>query len=304
MLKIQISFPYSVNRIPDYVTNRKKGKRLLRQILFKTMKKILFIIVAALGFIGIQAQDRNFARTYQTTVLPKGAIDLEFWHTSRMGHSGQFFHAQDQRMEVEFGLGKNWQTAFYFNRYQQRYSTTSDGTITSNEIGFSNEWKVKLSDPVANKLGLALYGEWGIKGGDELELESKLILDKVFGKHLLAFNGVYELEKEFKWKDGNIHSGGYEMPVELDFAYMYKLDKKLGIGFEIRNNNGIAKGEGWEYSALFGGPTINFRSNRWFVIANYQPQWGNLHKTAIVPGNKVLDDRERTEARILIGISL
>jgi len=135
------------------------------------MRKLILITVAIYGIMSAQAQDRNFARTYQTNVLPKGAIDLEFWHTSRLGHSSQFFHAQDQRLEIEFGLGKNWQTAFYLNRYQQRYSISSDGTITSNEIGFSNEWKVKLSDPVANKLGLSLYGEWGVKGGDELELE-------------------------------------------------------------------------------------------------------------------------------------
>jgi len=268
------------------------------------MRKLILITVAIYGIMSAQAQDRNFARTYQTNVLPKGAIDLEFWHTSRLGHSSQFFHAQDQRLEIEFGLGKNWQTAFYLNRYQQRYSISSDGTITSNEIGFSNEWKVKLSDPVANKLGLSLYGEWGVKGGDELELETKVILDKVIGKHLFAFNGVYEFEKEFEWEDGKIKSDGYEMPVEFDLAYMYNASKSIGIGFELRNHNEIAKGEGWEHSVLFGGPTINFRGNRWFVIANYLPQWVNLHKTDIAPGNKVLDEHERTEARILIGISL
>ena len=138
--------------------------------------------------ITTNAQDRYFARTYTTNILPKGDIDLEFWHTSRIGHQNQFFHAQDQRMEIEVGLGKNWQTAFYFNRFQKRFSTTPDGTQTSNEIGFSNEWKVKLSDPSQNKIGLALYGEWGIKGGDELELETKIILDKAFGKNLIAMN--------------------------------------------------------------------------------------------------------------------
>jgi len=162
------------------------------------MRRFVLFITGTLSLMAAQAQDRNFVRTYQSTVLPKGAIDLEFWHTSRFGHAGQFFHAQDQQMEVEFGLGKNWQTAFYLNRYQQRFSTSADGTTTSNEIGFSNEWKVKLSDPVANKLGLALYGEWSLKGGDELELETKLILDKVIGKHLFAFNAVYEFEKEFE----------------------------------------------------------------------------------------------------------
>ena len=268
------------------------------------MKKLLFVTAAIISLASAKAQDRNFVRTYQSNVIPKGVIDLEFWHTSRFGHANQFFHAQDQRMEIEFGLGKNWQTAFYFNRYQQRYSTSLNGTITSNEVGFSNEWKVKLSDPTVNKLGLALYGEWGFKGGDELELETKIILDKVIGKNLFAFNGVYELEKEFKWEDGKIKSDGYEMPVEFDFAYMYNLKPQFGLGFELRNQNKIAKGEGWEYSVLFGGPTINFRSNRWFVIANYLPQWINLHKTDVAPGKKVLDEQERAEARILIGISL
>ncbi len=89
------------------------------------------------------AQDRYFGRTYTTSILPKGAVDLEFWHTSRLGHQDQFFHAQDQRMEVEIGVGSDWQTAFYFNRYQQRFSESANGTTTSNEIGFSNEWKWK-----------------------------------------------------------------------------------------------------------------------------------------------------------------
>lgn len=268
------------------------------------MKKIIFITAVIIAYTSSQAQDRNFARTYQTNILPKGAIDLEFWHTSRIGHINQFFHAQDQRMEVEVGLGKNWQTAFYFNRYQNRFSTSADGTITTNEVGFSNEWKVKLSDPAANKIGVALYGEWGIKGGDELELETKIILDKVIGKHLFAFNGVYEFEKEFEWEDGKIKSDGYEMPVEFDFAYMYNCKPRFGLGFEIRNHNEITKGKGWEHSVLFGGPTINFRNSRWFVIANYLPQWVNLHKTEVAPGRKVLDEHERAEARILIGISL
>src|ERR1700730_11527863 len=100
---------------------------------------VVFALVLTVG--SCFSQDRYFARTYNTTVLPKGNVDLEFWHTSRLGHKNEFFHAQDQRMELEFGLGKNLQTAFYFNRYQERFSVSDSGTETSNEIGFSNEWK-------------------------------------------------------------------------------------------------------------------------------------------------------------------
>lgn len=265
------------------------------------MKKISIACVAFGLALSVQAQDRYFGYTYTSNVLPKGAIDVELWHTSRIGHLNQFYHGLDQRLEAEFGLGKNWQTAFYFNRYQTRFSSGTDGTQTSSEIGFSNEWKVKLSDPNQNKLGFSLYGEWGIKGGDELELEAKAILDKSFGKHLLALNIVGEQEKEFEWKN-NASEAEKENKMELDFGYMYNIHPNFGLGVELRNHNEIKDGD-WEHSVLFGGPTINYRSDRWFVIGSFLPQWRNLRKTSEAPFNKVLDEHERMEARILVGIS-
>ena len=268
------------------------------------MKRILIIALATTGFIAVQAQDRYFARTYTTNVLQKGAVDLEFWHTSRLGHKNEFFHAQDQRMEIEIGLGKSVQTAFYFNRFQQRFSTTDSGTQTSNEIGFSNEWKWRLRNQGKVMPGIALYTEWGVKGGDEIELETKLILDRWIGKSLLAFNAVTEYEREFEWENGKLLSAKWELPVEFDLAYMYNIKPGFGFGFEILNYNEISKAEGWEHSVFFGGPTLNFRGSNWFVIANYLPQWRNVHKTSVAPYNKVLDEHERVEARILLGISI
>lgn len=267
------------------------------------MKKFILLSCLIIS-IGAQAQDRYFARTYNSNVLQKGGIDLEFWHTSRFGHAGQFFHAQDQRIEAEFGLGKGLQTAFYFNNYQKRFSTGPDGTEVSNEIGFSNEWKLKLSDPVANKLGSALYFEAGFKGGDELELETKLILEKVIRKNIFAFNGTVEFEKEFEWEDNAVKSEGWQTPVEFSLAYMNMVTPKLGLGVEVVNKNDIAKGQGWMNSVLFAGPTLNFRGGRFFIILNYLPQLSNLHKTVYAPLNKNLTGHERTEARILVGISL
>lgn len=268
------------------------------------MKKICVTSITILIIsLSAQSQDRFFARTYTTNVLLKNAIDVELWHTSRFGHENQFYHAQDQRMESEFGLGHNLQTAFYFNRYQTRFSDSSSGTLTSNEIGFSNEWKWKLSDPSINKIGFALYEELSITGGDELELESKIILDKYIGKNLFAFNGVLEYEKEFEWEKEKVTSGETATPVEFDLAYLYNFNSSFGLGFEVRSYNEIIKEQGWKNSVLSGGPTIDYRTGKWFVIANYLPQWVNIHKTSYSPNSKVLDDLERAEARIIIGIS-
>ena len=207
-------------------------------------------------------------------------------------------------MEIEIGLGKSVQTAFYFNRYQERFSTSADGTETSNEVGFSNEWKWRVQYQGVHKPGIALYAEWGVKGGDEIELETKLILDKWVGKSLIAFNAVTEYEKQFGWKNGKFTSNEWALPVEFDLAYMYSPKPALGLGFEIRNHNQISKANGWEHSVFFGGPTFNFRGNKWFVIANYLPQWVNVHKTDAALNIKVLDNLERAEARILFGISI
>ena len=261
---------------------------------------LLLVISSAVTF----GQDRFFARTYTTNVLPKGNIDFELWHTSRFGHAGQYFHGQDQRMEIEFGLGHNLQTAFYFNKYQDRVSTGASGTTAESQMGFSNEWKWKLSDPSINTLGVALYGEAGVKGGDEIEVESKVIIDKRLGSHLLAFNGVVEWDREFSWNNNKTSSLTAATPVEFDLAYMFNYSSKLGLGIELRDFNGINKSKGWQYSVLSAGPTVNYRTGRWFVIANYLPQLINMRKTSYQPGNKVLDDMEKVEARILIGISL
>ncbi len=264
------------------------------------MKRVCLFLLVLIG-LSAQSQDRFFAYTYTSNVLPKGNFDVELWHTSRFGHQSQFFHAMDQRAEFEVGLGKNLQTAFYFNRFQQTFSDKVNDIKMTSEIGFSNEWKWKLSDPSANKLGSALYGEVGVKG-DEIELETKLILDKYFGNNLVAFNLVAEWEEEAAKQNGKYSFVHRETPVELDLAYMHNFNKSLGVGVELRDHNEIVKGA-WEHSVLFGGPTINYRSDRFFVIANYLPQWVNLHKTAAAPNNKVLDKHERAEARIIFGFS-
>lgn len=277
---------------------------ILRQIESIMLKQVLFFLFwTFLSTSTLFAQDRYFAHTYTSNVLPHGNIDLELWHSSHFGHDQQFFHAQDQRLELEFGLGKGLQTSLYFNRFSTRYSEGSDGTMLKNEIGFSNEWKWKITDPSLQAVGFGLYGEWGLKGGDELELETKIILDKWIGKHLVAFNAVFESEKEFEWEENKVTKAS-EMEGTLLAAYQFMVKKSLGIGGELRCTNALGKGDEWENSILSGGPTVQYRGNRWFILANYLPQWRNLHKTDAFPFSMELLEHERTEFRIIVGVSL
>jgi hypothetical protein len=265
------------------------------------MKRTLLFLSVILITVAGSAQDRYFARTYNSNVLQKGDVDVEVWHTSRFGHNNQFFHAMDQRMEFEVGLGSRWQTAFYLDRYQRSFSDALNNIVRTSEIGFSNEWKWQALPGNSKRPGLALYGELGVKG-DEIELETKLIMDHSFGKNLLAFNLVYEIEQEFERENGETELETEATPLEFDLAYMRHLNSSWGVGVELVNHNDIEKGK-WLNSVMYAGPTLNYRGNRFFIIANYLTQLGNLHKTASFPDNKVLNVHEKGEARILLGLS-
>lgn len=278
--------------------------------------KYAFLTIVFVSFLNISfTQDRVFARTYQSTVLAKGGFDLEYWSTLRTGKVGThspyaFGRHLDNRLELEFGLGKNIQTAFYWNTHNFKYalqdSNANDLSIqTKIETSFSNEWKFKLSDPVASKMGSALYFEL-TAGTDFYEIEGKLILDKRIHNELFAFNlvGEYELETELE-KEGNKieRELEWEAPVELDFAYMHFFKPTFGLGLEIRNHNEITKDDGWEHSVLFAGPSLYFNQGNFWGVLNIMPQIINLYKTDSTPGSRDYREHEALETRLLIGYS-
>ncbi len=273
------------------------------------MKYIFIVFILLPGTL--IAQDRVFAYTYQTNILNKGDFDLEFQNTLRTGKVGAFSpyifgQHLDQRLELEFGLGKNFQTAFYFNSELFHFADSSSSEIQQElAISFSNEWKWKFSDPVANRIGAALYGELEI-GGSNVEFEGKLILDKRLPKDLFALNlvGRYEVEKEIN-RVGNVSKAvwTHNSPVELDFGYMHFTKPGMGFGAEIRNVSNITKENGWVNSVWFAGPAFHATIGRCFVNISALPQLWNMHKTDIAPGKRDLNDFEAAEFRVLAGYS-
>jgi hypothetical protein len=276
------------------------------------MKYIFAGIVLIAFSTATSAQDRIFAYTYQTNVLNKGDFDIEFQNTLATGKNGRyspyvFGRHLDQRLEFEVGLGKKVQTSFYLNSELFNYADTSSNDLNQElKISFSNEWKLKISDPVANAIGFALYEELEF-GGNNFESETKLIFDKRWQNDLLAFNivGKYEIEREIL-RAGNITKSEWmhNSPIELNFGYMHFFKPDISFGLEIRNNNDITKEDGWINSVLFAGPAFHASIGKFFTNITALPQLINLHKTDAAPGNRDLNDFEQLETRILIGYSL
>jgi hypothetical protein len=261
-----------------------------------TFRRCLFFVVALSGIMVTQAQDRIFTYTYQSTVLNKGQRELESWNTIRTGKE-DFYVRFDNRTEYEIGLGSKLQTAFYLNFTSKTHTVTEDtvkSLSTENEFGFSNEWKLKLLDPVANPVGLALYAEVGI-ASNEFELEGKVILDKKIGHFTIAFNGVYEQEfapeyenNELKWKT--------EQKLNGLLAFAWSFGSKFHLTQENTLNNVFLHGE-LAHSALYSGLGMSYSQDKFWINFTILPQVASFKGSATSGLN--LNEYEKIQFRLL-----
>lgn len=251
----------------------------------------------------LYAQDRLFTYTYQSSVLNKGQKELEVWSTLRSGRN-DYFRGIDQRLEFEVGLGKKLQTAFYLNYgYSKGIQETNGIQAINNSVvySFSNEWKYKLSDPVANAIGSGLYFEYGISP-TETELEGKIILDKQIGRTLHAFNivGEYEFGNVFVPEGEKINTETErEAYFELAYAFSIKIKDGFSIGMEARNQNQFSSTNELENSVLSLGPCISYYSNGFWVNLTLMPQISNLKG-----GGLELTEHEKLQARLVFSFAL
>jgi hypothetical protein len=270
----------------------------------------LIIVLIALTPLFAQAQDRVFVNTYQSTTLPKGAKDIEMWNTFKVGRN-YFYNRLDQRIELEVGLTDKLQTSVYINTEHTAEGahkdtlggiadTSMDGIFKSTLFSVSSEWKLKLSDPVANRVGSALYAEFTF-APSEIEIEGKLIMDKRTEKNVFALNLVAEYEMKFDVKKGKAEAEE-EMQAEFDLAYMRMLNPRFGLGLEAREQNVFVGGKK-EHSAIFGGPTLSYFGDSFFLILNASPQLANLQVNKSNPEKLDLNEFEKMQARLLIGFS-
>jgi hypothetical protein len=265
--------------------------------------RLMFIIIMLVRSTGMFAQDRVFTYTYQSLVLDKGQKEIEVWSTFRGGRE-DYFRGIDHRIEFEIGLGKRLQTAFYLNYGYSKAIETLDeiqSVNTHNTYSFSNEWKFKLTDPVANALGSALYFEYGI-GPDETELEGKIILDKQVGRTLHAFNivGEYEFEKEFESENGELDAvTGREAYFELDYAFSFRIKNGLAAGLEARNQNQFSTSGQLESSVLSLGPCLSYYTDGFWLNLTIMPQVANLKG-----GGQELTEHEKLQIRLAFSFSL
>lgn len=264
-----------------------------------TIAALLVVLSALTAFLGsapAAASERRFTWTYESLVLNPGQIEVEPWTTFRGGRE-ELYLRFDERIELEIGVLENVQMAWYLNATAK---TAAVGPELKEEFefgGISNEWKWKLMDPVADALGLALYGEW-TAAPHEAELEAKVIVDKHFGDFIVAANLVGEVEWELESAD----EVATELVLAANAGLAYRITPAIALGLELSNHNEFT-GEGLEHAVLSAGPALSYASERWWMALTVMPQIVNLSAMA---GHAMqdLEDHERIQARLLMGLHL
>ena len=199
-------------------------------------------------------------------------------------------------------MEKNLQTAFYLNL--SSITAGVDGpagfqTEKENEISFSNEFKLKLKDPVADPFGLALYAEYGI-GSSEYELEGKLIIDRKAGNFTLAGNAVFETEFKAESAPGETDWERESKP-ELYAALAWSAKPGFALSLESAWLNVAEDGE-LEHSSVFAGPGLSVARENFWVNLSVLPQIVSFTDNSGGPTD--LDEFEKFQFRLLFSYEL
>lgn len=266
---------------------------------------VLALLVASIGTFagGASASQRRFTYTQESGVIARGQVELEPSTTLLTGKE-DYYTSFEQRVEFEIGLTGRLQTSFYLNMHATTEMADSSLQTDSGFDGISNEWKLKLRDPVADPFGLGLYLELSAST-DEVELEAKVIVDKRAGNWLGAFNATVEPEWEFITKDGANVEANNEFKYEFNLAGTYFVKPSTSVGIEVRNHNLHISSEDYDHSVLFAGPVVSYASEAWWATLTVMPQVAKLKGSEIDEGHSlVTSELEKLEVRMIFGVDL
>ena len=242
----------------------------------------------------VLADDKKFARSYQSYTLPANGLEFEFWQTGRIDKGNGFYYRWQPRFEVEYGVSDRFTASMYFNFNQVK---SSENNIDSEPLGLEStslEFRYRLSNPDEYLIDPALYFEFGY-GGDKISYEPKILLSKRFDKFTSVVNIISEIER-------NVFERETESAFEITMGLSYELSSNISIGLEFRNDRNYKEiYEKEENQASFIGPTISFRGEHLYLVVNFLAQ---ISGGPVNTNNLDLAGHEKYEIRTILGIGL
>ncbi len=199
------------------------------------------------------AGSRNFAYSYETTTMAKGAMELESWVTLKTHTENDAdFERFDIRHEFEYGVTDRLQLAFYFADWRYEENATEAGDADFHDVAL--EAIYNLTDPNTSPFGSAIYGE--IKGSDDfVELEAKYLLQKNVGLWIFVYNIGGAVEWENNYEDD-------EAELMQSIGCSYRINPSWSLGAEALHEIGLPDAEDFGDSGVYLGPNVAWRNSR------------------------------------------
>jgi len=250
----------------------------------------------------VSADERRFTYSYEPETQTKGALEFEQWVTLRTQRTKtvgqQNYNLWEIREAVEYGVADNYTVELYLNGKSESYRdpvSSADFSKFSFE-GVSLENSYMVLNPATHAVGLTLYLEPRFSG-DEAEVEEKIILGQRYGDWKWAFNLTHATE----WSD-NFHTTEGELEATVGIAR--DLGSHWSVGLELRDHNELPDYRHWENTALFIGPAVSYRQDKWWAAFTVMPQiyGANFGDDPDGHPNLELEGHERVNVRLVFGI--
>jgi hypothetical protein len=268
------------------------------------------LALVAVGFCLAEARadERRFTYSYEPEVLPARGMEFEQWVTLRTQRTsgGEVkqgnYNLWELREEFEYGVNDNYSVSLYLNTSSESFRDYSQNppkdTSSFSFEGVSIENRYMVLNPANHAVGLTLYLEPRFSGS-EAEIEEKIILGQRHGDWKWAFNLTHGTE----WTD-NLHT--VEGEFESSVGIARDLNKQWSLGLELRDHNELPAYSHWENTALYVGPVLSYRQEKWWAALTVMPQvYGkNFQGNPDANVHFELEGHERVNIRLLFSISL
>jgi len=235
--------------------------------------------------------------------MPKGGLEYEQWVTLRAGRNSavgqENFNLWEFRHELEYGVTDDYTLSLYLNESLENFhNPDTHGNVSHFQFdGVSLENRYLVLNPADHAVGLALYLDPRI-AGDEAELEEKIILGQRFGDWKWALNLTHATE----WTDDFHQTEG---EVEVSFGIARFLNNHWSVGLEARDHNELPEYKTWENTALYIGPVVTYRQEKWWATLTVMPQVLGVNFVENVDEDHhfELEGHERVNVRLVVGFS-
>jgi hypothetical protein len=250
----------------------------------KRLALILSLLITILPAAPAFAGSRRFTYVYEVTTSPPGDVEIENWVTWKTRKpDDRGFHQVDFRHELEWGITDKFQAAIYVAdwNYHRGVSAGERGFTLS---GSALELIYNFTNPVADPIGLAVYQEFQA-GYRRFESESKLLVQKNFGRFVAAYNATLEAE----WEGEGLEERAGEFQQSLGLSY--EISPRLFFGAEFVHEVAFPDWSEAEPGKFFAGPNVSIRQGTW---------WATL--TALAQVTRAGDEPD-LQLRTIVGFS-